>query len=1269
MNEELRLAIIKHAKRIGADPVDFANVISYETGGTFDPWQKGPTTKWGQHVGLIQMGGPQREKYGYKAGKSVDDLVGASANYLTDNGYTPGMGLLDMYSTINAGAPGRYAASDVAAGGAPGNVADKVNDMMGAHRNKATALLGGEYSSTIKSSAPYFAPPMGDVAPTPGVSSSEPPPYIDNTAIFKNAPLSPQTAREQYVQENMTLANDDDTASLWGGVKAAVNNNWSIAYAMAESPTAGSDPDFRGPVKAEAFKQMSQNMPEQYWDGLLEADSLEQMEQAKSIAVGQLKNDQTLASMGWGGVALNIGAAVLDPVAIGVSVGSEGLMAPMLAAAKVGRVGRILATGFTAGTSNLAAEAAVGIWNPRVNSETMAESFGIGMLLGGAFGALGKGGQVLSDEARQAIDVGLKQSLGSSAGAQRVAGTVEQKVFGNLIDDIENGDVTPSAFDSARFDVVARLSASGDDGVRLLGRYLAQESVGLKGNGEEVLETAASVRKQILQHSSLNNLLDTSVVPSYRQWVARKGIRENDDTWLKFNEDVTAFRDNKDPTAEGRFDAEVRAANAGYEKFYDRFWALANNPGAESGKILRPIPGFAEIKEKYRPMYSDTVAIHRMRTEIGETRMVQLVKEAITSQLDDVEDELVDRMARGYVSNISRVGFGGNTGLDDALARGERAELLDFMNTQLNLSSDDSEALVEKIMQMAKRQNGEKSPTSRGKRRTAIDYNHSVTWNIGGRNVTYAVKDFFVKDAHMIAKRYADEMSGHVALAQMVVKHPKTGKVLVDGITTKAEWGKLIEQIGERFATKGGGPKRSQEAINRLNYIYDHLTGKPRLGQQASESWLQWSRRLATVQFLRLMQNMGITQAQEAANIASSVGLKAFWQGVPAFGKALRLAKDGSVNRDEVVQELMSVTGLGYDNYLNAFRYQHLDDAYGEVFGTSKLDRAGVAFDKLASKGKRVVANISLMKHVNTTLQQWAMRSIAQKVANLAFKHGDKIRAGKFKLNDINTLFGFHDANRMRLLGWDDKSMGLIMKNMLEKTDGAATGKRLTALNLDQWDPEARAAFIEGLHDWTGRVIQHNDIGNLAKWMTHPMAQIFAQFRTFIFGAYAKQTLHGIKHFDPRTLVNVSLQLAAGAGTWYLINGIRSLGEKNPEKFMEDRTSWGELTKAGISRAGISSIIPMFVDQGYRLGMGKPLLDYRTSGTPTSGVMSSPLANHFDDLSLGIAGIVDMLKDGRKPSQAELKRLMRATLGNHLALNTVFSAMISDLPKNAPKQD
>jgi hypothetical protein len=114
-------------------------VIGYDTGGTYDQAIRGG--KNDRHIGLIQFGDNEQAMYGARQDQSVGEQMQAVVKYLKHRGFQPGMGLLDLYSTINAGRPGLYNRSDTAAGGAPGTVLDKVNNQMAGHRRKALALL------------------------------------------------------------------------------------------------------------------------------------------------------------------------------------------------------------------------------------------------------------------------------------------------------------------------------------------------------------------------------------------------------------------------------------------------------------------------------------------------------------------------------------------------------------------------------------------------------------------------------------------------------------------------------------------------------------------------------------------------------------------------------------------------------------------------------------------------------------------------------------------------------------------------------------------------------------------------------------------------------------------------------------------------------------------------------------------------------------------------------------------------------------------------
>ena len=183
---ELANAIVATASKLGIDPADLATAISYETAGTFRPDMPGPKDSYGTpRAGLIQWGTDERKQYGVPEDMNVPGQMEAVGRYLTDRGVRPGMGMMDIYSAINAGRVGLYNRSDANNGGAPGTVADKVNNQMGAHRVKAQNLLGatstpitGINQNPVGQSAPAHIPqiPGTNQNPAQGILAQAPAP-------------------------------------------------------------------------------------------------------------------------------------------------------------------------------------------------------------------------------------------------------------------------------------------------------------------------------------------------------------------------------------------------------------------------------------------------------------------------------------------------------------------------------------------------------------------------------------------------------------------------------------------------------------------------------------------------------------------------------------------------------------------------------------------------------------------------------------------------------------------------------------------------------------------------------------------------------------------------------------------------------------------------------------------------------------------------------------------------------------------------------------
>jgi len=220
MDPELASAIIASAKRLGVDPLHIGTAISYETGGKFDPNLWGG--KNGNHLGLIQFGEPERAKYGVKEGQTAPEQMQAVENFLRDRGVKPGMGLMDIYSTINAGAPGLYNRSDAANGGMPGTVADKVNSQMRGHMATAAKLLGVDAPVGALAAKAGPVDPVSPINPTSTASdvpvaaapAAPAPSVLDNLASALNpkqdgqaaAPQQPEYAPLQQIQMPQPMA-------------------------------------------------------------------------------------------------------------------------------------------------------------------------------------------------------------------------------------------------------------------------------------------------------------------------------------------------------------------------------------------------------------------------------------------------------------------------------------------------------------------------------------------------------------------------------------------------------------------------------------------------------------------------------------------------------------------------------------------------------------------------------------------------------------------------------------------------------------------------------------------------------------------------------------------------------------------------------------------------------------------------------------------------------------------------------------------------------
>ena len=295
---------------------------------------------------------------------SAEEADHASANYLVDNGFRPGMSGAQLYATINTGSPYTGNRSDAGAGGTWGSSDDKWNHQMAGHRAKAAALLGGDY------------------VPTQSVYDTSGPDLDQN--VYSDTRTPPAPSMTQVVaQEDQEAANGPKAYDTWSDqLYDSAAQNWYTAKAVRWGSQG--DVDLNDPGwSQDEWEHIQKELPEEYHDYVLSGTSkynrLYRLQEAQKM----VERDQRAAATG---TASSLTAALLTGLADPLLLPAMVLGAPELNIAK-SFAGRLLTGAAIGGSVNAGLElgAKYGLDDPHTDA---LGAFGVGALLGGLVGPL-----------------------------------------------------------------------------------------------------------------------------------------------------------------------------------------------------------------------------------------------------------------------------------------------------------------------------------------------------------------------------------------------------------------------------------------------------------------------------------------------------------------------------------------------------------------------------------------------------------------------------------------------------------------------------------------------------------------------------------------------------------------------------------------------------------------------------------------------------------------------------------------------------------------
>lgn len=1035
-------------------------------------------------------------------------------------------------------------------------------------------------------------------------------PQDDNRLAFTPSRFA-TTEQIQREKETAEFYREQGIASLGDFVSASIQEDQIASYVFADSEDFMPDQDWPNQLDETVFNELTADIPEDYHDFLEDTVSYSHAKAMRERVLKSVENEQAMASWGWSGIPMRIATNIADPFAIGATVVTEGVAAPLIWGAKATRIGRIVKGALAGAATNAAIEGYIASQSATRDEYDVLYATTAGLILGGGVGALpfkkfGKDGEAVKKahenhlaaiEEAQAQDVingidGFRQLAGDKsvgAASNPLSPAPQMNPLRQGVDDLDD-DITmqESLWDgTTRFDMTGSLLKSKNPVFNKLGQILGEDAVGYRDGGRANIEGTADLYKTNIMKGLFSRFYQTYNV-EYKAWVKSetKGILRHYrlSNRAAFGELVADAIEKPDGV---HHPAVMRMANKQRELYADLL-----KQAKESG-----VKGFEDIvgNPTYFTHRWNKFAFEDMRQKYGDVAVLGLLKQGLVQGSTDLSEDAAEQIAKVMYTKIRSDVAGIDSGFSRLFTADSRETLKQIMLEEKfgkqvgGQFKEFNESEVDSLLDLFKQK--ERGLPSAAKTRLRFDMDAKVGWG----TETLSLKSLQERDAEQVFTMYTSEIAGRIALAKK-------------GIKSETDFNSLLNQ-GASYAENEGGKllQRAGKEAEVSQVMYNLIIGRrPHAKYDPNSSAMKVTRLVQDYNFLRLMGQVGWAQFAELGNAYNVAGFRGMIRAIPEFRNLIKRAKDGTLE-DDVLRDIEAFYGTGSDRMINQMirrlDYAETGNSVNGAYGTvgRVLNKAQIRTDQL----KRVQADASGMAPITLMLERGTARIVSQTLADMAF--ASKSLSTK-RLNSLGLgkqIINGEEVDFAELVYEQFRKHAKMEKSFLFK------GKKLRALNLENWDVDAREAFGIALTRWTRRTIQQNDVGNLAMFMTTPWGQVLTQFRTFQMVSHSKQLLHGLAMNDVRGYLAMGISALTAGGAYMAQQNVKMIGmdAKERKEFAEERLSVEAIAKAGFSRSSWSAFIPSAIDTSVsHFLMDDPIFSYRTSGLNQSFLSGIPTA-------------------------------------------------------------
>ncbi|MDP3255374.1 phage tail tip lysozyme [Bosea sp. (in: a-proteobacteria)] len=582
--------------------------------------------------------------------------------------------------------------------------------------------------------------------------------------------------------ERRNAADSVEPIGFFGSAYESAKDASPLTWAFRGMEDHQPDPDFRWSQKQQLLTDLTKDVPRQYWDNFEDATSEAHARTIRDRIKSQVAMQERIGASGWRGTAGAILGEMLEPVGLAAS-----LAIPEAAGiAKLGRMGRILASGATAATANVALEIPRFVSKETAETSDLLWAAGTGMVLGGAFGALRRNPATQSEaDALRSIGRNLQQESGElhtgtalGSGSVGAAAAFRPSVLHPEVEAWMKAEAPETALGKMRFDAVGQLKSSQSPVARAVGGKLGLDAVG--NSDKSIAVDFAATEYQRHTHTSMMSELARDWQPTLKSY-----HRDRDIGWSEraaaeaaLRKEIAAAIRNTDPTREAEFSPQATKMATTIRKLHARFAELAADPGKLSGRSLEALPGFEQVQShaNYLMRQRSNVRVAEKTRLFGDHAIASAYAKGFKAMHPEVDDAAARKWAEGYVTRLRMLAADADLKGDRAISGQDQDALREMLEEFGTLSPNEVETVLTAVKPKADKTAG---ASPRAKRRALYDETFTDHLTVTdkadpryGQTLEFRLMDLFEDDALEVFESYSRQMSGLLGLHQVRVKNP-----------------------------------------------------------------------------------------------------------------------------------------------------------------------------------------------------------------------------------------------------------------------------------------------------------------------------------------------------------------------------------------------------------------------------------------------------------------------------------------------------------------